>query len=53
MIAQQPSTVLQQPRHAEPISFKRIVALLQVALASRRGALTDDDRYWYTVARGM
>ena len=58
MIAQQPSITVQQPRtdpidNVEPISFKRIVAILQVALATRRAALTDDDKYWYTIARGM
>jgi hypothetical protein len=58
MIAQQPSITVQPPRtdpvdNVEPISFKRIVAILQVALATRRAAFTDDDKYWYTLARGM
>jgi hypothetical protein len=53
MLAQQPSAALGQPRTDEPISFKRIVALLQVALATRRAAFTDDEKYWYTIARGM
>jgi len=58
MIAQPPSTAFQQPRvdqvdQPEPISLKRVVASLQLALATRRAAPTDEDKYWYTIARGM
>jgi hypothetical protein len=58
MIAQQPSSAFQQPRadqaaNREPMSLKRVVASLQLALATRRAALTDEDKYWYTIARGM
>ncbi|HLZ29307.1 MAG TPA: hypothetical protein VKV73_18480 [Chloroflexota bacterium] len=55
---QQPSIALGQPRmepinQTPPISRNHIVALLQVILATRRAAFTDDDKYWSTVARGM
>jgi hypothetical protein len=58
MLAQQPSIALQQPRSdqldvVEPISLKRIVAVLQVVLATRRAAYNDENLYWYTLARGM
>ena len=57
MIAQ-PSSPFPQPRadlvdNHEPISLKRIVASLQLVLATRRAAFTDEDKYWYTIARGM
>jgi hypothetical protein len=66
MIAQQPSNAFPQPRadqvdnHA-PISLKQVVASIQLALATRRvhphrkhrAALTDEDKYWYTIVRGM
>jgi len=58
MIAQQPSIAYPQPRpdqidEVEPLSLKRIVASLQLVLATRRAAFTDEDKYWYTLARGM
>ena len=53
MIAQQPSVALRQPPTDEPISVKRIVAALQVVLATRRAAFSDEHKYWYTLARGM
>jgi hypothetical protein len=58
MLAQQPSIALQQPRaeqsdDAESMSVKRIVAVLQVVLATRRAAYSEDNLYWYSVARGM
>jgi hypothetical protein len=58
MLAQQPAIARQQPRSdhlevIEPISLKRIVAVLQVVLATRRAAFSEDNLYWYTVARGM
>jgi hypothetical protein len=58
MIAQPPAIAYEQPRAdqsegVEPISLKRIVASLQLVLATRRAAFTDDDKYWYTLARGM
>jgi hypothetical protein len=58
MLAQQPAIARQQPRSdqlevVEPISLKRIVAVLQVVLATRRAAYSDDNLYWYTLARGM
>jgi hypothetical protein len=58
MIAQQPSMSAQQPATdpidiLEPLSLKRIVAALQVVLATRRAAFSDEHKYWYTLARGM
>ena len=58
MIAQQPSIAIQQPAAdpidvVEPLSLKRIVAALQVVLATRRAASSDEHGYWYTLARGM
>ena len=35
------------------LSVNRIVATLQIMLAARRAARSEDDAYWYTVARGM
>jgi hypothetical protein len=50
MLAQQPSISLPQPctepiDSVEPISLKRIAAILQVVLATRRAAYTEDDRH--------
>jgi hypothetical protein len=58
MIAQQSSVAVQQPvakpvDSLEPLSLNRIVAALQVVLATRRAALSDEHGYWYTLARGM
>jgi hypothetical protein len=59
MIADQPAAALQPSRpepsdRREPISLNRIVGVLQIVLAARRAApATDDEQYWYTVARGM
>jgi hypothetical protein len=58
MIAQPPSIAAQQPRTeridiVEPLSLKRIVAALQVVLATRRAAFSDEHLYWYSLARGM
>jgi hypothetical protein len=58
MIAEQPSTSVQEPRadraeSVQPISLQRVVAELQVVLATRRAAVSDDYTYWYTIARGM
>ncbi len=35
------------------LSLNRIVAALQLLLATRRAARSEDHAYWYTVARGM
>jgi hypothetical protein len=58
MLAQKPAISVQQPRSValetvEPISVKRIVAALQVVLATRRAAYSDENMYWYSLARGM
>jgi hypothetical protein len=34
-------------------SLIRVAAALQVALATRRAARSEEHGYWYTVARGM
>jgi hypothetical protein len=58
-IAQPPTTVAHQPQPtalpepAPQLSLKRVVAGLQVVLATRRAARNDAHAYWYTVARGM
>jgi hypothetical protein len=38
---------------AEPLLLSRVVASLQVILATRRAARNEDHAYWYTIARGM
>lgn len=38
---------------AHPLSLRRIAATLQLLLATRRAARSEDHAYWYTVARGM
>ena len=58
MIAQQTTIAVQQSRPepisgTEALSLNRIVGVLQVVLAARRASFTDDDQYWYTIARGM
>jgi hypothetical protein len=53
MIAEQPSMSSVEQARTESISLKRIVAALQVILATRRAASSDESKYWYTVARGM
>jgi hypothetical protein len=35
------------------LSLSRVVASLQVLLAARRAARSDEHAYWYTIARGM
>ncbi len=35
------------------LSLKRIAATLQLMLATRRAARSEEHAYWYTVARGM
>ena len=58
MIAQQPAIAVRRPRSepisgTEELSLNRVVGVLQVVLAARRAAFTDDDQHWYTIARGM
>jgi hypothetical protein len=50
--AVQESTAAQSDIPA-PLSLNRIVAALQVMLATRRAARNEEHAYWYTVARGM
>jgi hypothetical protein len=54
MIAQPPSITAQPLAESvdivEPLSLKRIVAMLQVVLATRRAAYNDASRYSYTLA---
>jgi hypothetical protein len=40
-------------RTGQPLSLNRIVATLQVVLASRRAARSEEYAYWYNVARGL
>jgi hypothetical protein len=35
------------------LTLNRIAAALQVLLATRRAARSEEHAYWYTVARGM
>jgi hypothetical protein len=37
----------------EPLSLNRIAAALQLMLATRRAARSEEHAYWYTIARGM
>jgi hypothetical protein len=50
--AQDTASRRQQPV-AQPLSLNRIAAALQVVLATRRAARSEEHAYWYTVARGM
>jgi len=46
----------QQDRVTDPartLSLNRVAATLQVLLAARRRARTEDEAYWYTIARGL
>ena len=36
-----------------PMSLSRVVAALQIVLATRRAQHADDHGYWYSVARGL
>jgi hypothetical protein len=60
VIAEAPApTAVQQSAAASrsdvpaPLSLKRIAATLQVVLATRRAARSEEHAYWYTIARGM
>jgi hypothetical protein len=63
MIAESPATALPQQQRVvaespSTLSVHRVAAMLQVLLAARRGARTpearsQDEAYWYTVARGI
>ena len=41
------------PGAGNKLSLNRIVAALQLLLATRRAARNEEHAYWYTVARGM
>jgi len=43
----------QQSDVRAPLSLNRIAAALQVVLATRRAARSEEHAYWYTIARGM
>jgi hypothetical protein len=58
MIAESPALALQEEPHivTDPprtLSLNRVAAMLQVLLAARRGARTEDEVYWYTIGRGL
>jgi hypothetical protein len=40
-------------RTSREMTLSRIVASLQVVLATRRAAHSEEHAYWYTIARGM
>ena len=46
-------TTKRQSQPVQPLSLNRIAATLQVVLATRRAARSEEHAYWYTVARGM
>jgi hypothetical protein len=48
-----PSIQSRRPTDGQPLLLSRIVASLQVVLASRRADRNEEHAYWYTVARGM
>jgi hypothetical protein len=49
-----PQTVVATaPELPARFSLIRVAAALQVALATRRAARSEEHAYWYTVARGM
>ena len=41
------------PDAGNKFSLNRIVAALQLLLATRRAARNEEHAYWYTVARGL
>jgi hypothetical protein len=41
------------PDKDSKLTLNRIAAALQVLLATRRAARSEEHAYWYTVARGM
>jgi hypothetical protein len=41
------------PEAGNKLSLNRIVAALQLLLATRRAARNEEHAYWYTVARGL
>jgi len=62
MSSAEPIATLQAPQSAEAsrnsqpllsLSVQRVVASLQVVLATRRAARNDEHAFWYTVARGL
>ena len=60
MLAQSPSPsiAIARPQPVAPesdgkLSLNRIAAALQVILATRRAARSEEHAYWYTIARGM
>jgi len=60
MIAESPAITLETPgkdKEIAPVapefSLKRIVASLQILLAARREARSNDHAIWYTIARGL
>jgi hypothetical protein len=52
-IARPQSVADTAPEVDNTLSLNRIVASLQLLLATRRAARSEDHAYWYTVARGM
>ena len=58
MIAESPAFAVQEEQAsltepARTLSLNRVAATLQVLLAARRRARTEDAAYWYTIARGL
>jgi hypothetical protein len=58
MIAESPALALPEEPHivTDPprtLSLSRVAATLQILLAARRGAESDDEAYWYTIGRGL
>jgi hypothetical protein len=51
--AVQESKAVPQSDVRAPLSLNRIAAALQVVLATRRAARSEEHAYWYTIARGM
>jgi len=50
----QPQSQTEPARIEQPsMTVGRVVASLQVLLATRRAARNEDHAYWYTIARGM
>ena len=49
-----PQSAAQTANEADSeLSLNRIVAALQLLLATRRAARSEEHAYWYTVARGI
>lgn len=48
-----PTVESSSTQHDEPLTVSRVVASLQLLLATRRAARNEDLAYWHNISRGM